>query len=141
MDHSHTTSQPSRPTGATAAVLDSDILLELAREPFGKQFPNSDPSLLREGPVPQMIFAVDRGNGCVVNNEGVGSIADEDDNVKAFFSYGTSWVEVILYLHLLNEAVTTTRIDLADGIRQGGARLDSNHWQWFNRFDKDNSNP
>ena len=129
----------TRSVGAIAVKLDANTLLEKARGEFAKQFPDADAALLTHGPLPQMHFAVDRGNAAVVNREGVGAIADENDTIEVYFSYGTTWVPVVLPLSHIGYATTHDRIDLAEGIRSFGSRLDANHYRWFSRYDKDNS--
>lgn len=129
----------TRTLGAIAVKLDPEILLVSAREEFAGQFPEADATHLTNGPLPQMLFAVDRGNGCVVNGEGVGAIANEDDQIEVHFSYGMTWVPVLMPMSKINDAATEERIDLAEGIRTFGSRLDVNHLRWFNRYDADNS--
>ncbi|GAA1892088.1 hypothetical protein GCM10009715_42010 [Paeniglutamicibacter psychrophenolicus] len=129
----------ARPTGAIGIKLDKEILLTAAREVFTALHPDADAGQLSHGPLPQMLIAVDRGNGAVVNGEGVGSIANEDGSVDVHFSYGFTWLPIGLALDQINKAATDKRIDLAEGIRTFGARLDANHRQWFRRCDADNS--
>lgn len=129
----------SRPTGAIAVKLDAEILLAKARAEFAKQFPEADAAQLSHGPQPQMHFAVDRGNAAVVNGEGVGYVATENDTIEVYFSYADTWVPVVLPLSHIGHATTHDRIDLAEGIRTFGSRLDVNHLIWFNRYDADNS--
>ena len=129
----------TRPAGAIAIKLDPEILLESAREEFADQNPEANPTHLTHGPLPQMLLAVDRGTGSVVNGEGVGAIANESDYIEVYFGYGMEWVPVMLPLSKVGNAATEQRIDLADGIRTFGSRLDVNHFRWFNRYDPDNS--
>lgn len=130
----------TRPAGAVGIKLDAEILLAAAREEFAAQYPeHPDAAQLTHGPLPQMLIAVDRGTGCVVNAEGVGGIADEDGRVEVHFSYGFTWLPVLLTLEKIGTAAGDERIDLADGIRTFGSRLDVNHSLWFNRYDADNS--
>ncbi|MGA7204500.1 MAG: hypothetical protein WBX27_07735 [Specibacter sp.] len=129
----------TRPAGAIGTKLDAEILLAAAREEFAAQYPEADAAQLTHGPLPQMLIAVDRGIGCVVNGEGVGGVADEDGRVEVHFSYGFTWLPVRLTLEKIGTAAGDERVDLADGIRTFGSRLDVNHSLWFNRYDADNS--
>lgn len=129
----------TRPAGAIGIKLDAEILLAVARDEFAAQNPEADPALLTHGPQPQMLIAVDRGTGCVVNGEGVGAVADENDQIEVYFSYGFTWTPVQLSLEKIGAAAGEERIDLAEGIRTFGSRLDVNHRVWFNRYDADNS--
>lgn len=129
----------TRPAGAIGITLDAEILLAAGREAFTTQEPEADAALLTNGPLPQMLIAVDRGTGCVVNGEGVGAIADENNEIKVYFSYGFTWLPVRLSLEKIGAAAGDERIDLADGIRTFGSRLDVNHLLWFDRYDADNS--
>ena len=124
-----------RKLGAIAVTLDPTILLTAARAKFAIAHPEAEPTLLNNGPLPQMLFPVNRGEAAIVNNEGVGSIADEDDNIQVTFTYGYQWLEVTLTLDEINQAATDEKIDLADGIRTFGSRLDSNHYNWFSKYD------
>lgn len=129
----------TRPAGAIGIKLDAEILLAAAREEFANQHPEADAAQLAHGPLPQMLIAVDRGTGCVVNGEGVGAIADENNRIEVHFSYGFTWLPVPLTLDQIGAAAGDERIDLADGIRTFGSRLDVNHHLWFSRYDADNS--
>lgn len=131
----------TRPAGAVGIKLDADILLQEARAVVATQYPEAKPSHLTHGPLPQMLIAVDRGTGCVVNGEGVGAVADEADGIEVHFSYGFTWLPVRLPLDRIGMAAGDERIDLAEGIRTFGSRLDVNHMLWFNRYDADNSTP
>lgn len=123
----------TRPTGALTTVLDPEALLVAAREQLRVQYPGSDPAVLRNGPLPQMLFTVDHGEAAVVNGEGVGAVADEHDIVDVWFSYGYEWIKIALTLPTIADAFTGDEIDLADGIRTFGARLDANHYRWYAR--------
>ena len=129
----------SRTAGAIAIKLDPEVLLAAGREAFAELNPEADAALLTHGPLPQMLFAVDRGTGAVVNGEGVGAVADETDHIEVYFCYGMTWTPVPMAMVKVGDAATEERIDLADGIRTFGSRLDVNHLRWFNRYDADNS--
>lgn len=125
----------NRPAGAVALVLDPEQLLERGRDAFATQYPDEAPDLLNHGPLPQMMFAVDRGNHAIVNGEGVGSVADDTDQISVHFTYGMSIISIQLTLDAVATAVTEEKIDLRDGIRVFGDRLDSNHYRWYSRYD------
>ncbi|WP_271986648.1 hypothetical protein [Pseudoclavibacter terrae] len=126
-----------RPTGAVAVKLDADILLNRARAAQAARDPRFVPEALTHGPRPQMLIAVDRGNAAVVNGEGVGEVEQDDDRIDVWFTHEGFWDTVELTLEDLNEAATEETIDLADGIRRFGDRLDLNHHSWFGRYDRD----
>lgn len=126
----------TRPTGAIAKKIDADALLAVGRAALVAKHPDADPSHLTHGPQPQMMLAVDRGNAAIVNGEGVGAIANENGIIEAYFCYGMTWTPLELELEKVSGTVTDEEIDLAEGIRTFGSRLDSNHHQWFTRYDK-----
>ena len=128
----------TRPLGAIATILDNDSLLAAGRRHFEAQYPGNDPQHLQHGPTPQMLFCTGHGNATIVNSEGVGNIADENDTIKVWFTYGYELLPVTLPLHEeIATTVTEERIDLAHGIRTFGIRLDSNHYRWFEQYDYD----
>ena len=135
-----TTRRDNRPTGAIARVLDPEALLAAAREVLAEQYPATDqhpaadPAQLTHGQLPQMLFSVDRNEAAIVCGEGTGYIANDDDTIKVLFSYGFNWIPVRLTLEQVGHAVTEETIDLADGIRVFGDRLDANHFGWFRRY-------
>ena len=129
-----TTSTSTRPRGASAVVLDPDALLAAARAKFGGTVHH-----LTHGPQPQMLIPVNRGEAAVVNGEGVGEIADESNEIEVYFDYGFQLTTVKLSVDEIALADTGERIDLADGIRVFGARLNANHRIWFRKYDQDNS--
>ena len=129
-----TTSTSTRPRGASAVVLDPETLLAAARAKFRSTIDH-----LGHGPQPQMLIPVHRGEAAVVNGEGVGEIADEADEIDVYFAYGFQLTTVKLSLEEIALADTGERIDLADGIRVFGSRLDANHRIWFRKYDQDNS--
>ncbi|MGP5022494.1 hypothetical protein ACTXIU_12995 [Glutamicibacter arilaitensis] len=123
-----------RQRGAIAKTIDNDALLVLGRKALAEQYPTElADHLYTFGN--QMIFTVDHGNPAVVNQEGVGNIATENGKVAICFSYMMSIIELDIDLGELGGAVTETEIDLADGIRTFGSRLDVNHGIWFSRYD------
>ncbi|MFJ4167792.1 hypothetical protein ACIPY5_19745 [Microbacterium sp. NPDC089698] len=123
----------TRPAGALTTVLDPEALLAAAQEQLPLQYPGWDPAVLGDGPLPQMILTVDRGEAAVVNGEGVGAIADEHGIVDVWFTYGFNLIRIALTLPTIAAAFTGEEIDLADGIRTFGGRLDANHYRWYAR--------
>ncbi|MGO2520130.1 MAG: hypothetical protein ACTH8F_08410 [Microbacterium sp.] len=130
-----TTKTNTRPTGAIARILDADALLAKGRDAYVRTYQDANPADLQPGPLPQMILAVDRGNPAIVNGEGVGSIATEEDLIEVYFSNGFSIFPLELTLTDVAHAVSDDTIDLADGIRTFGGRLDANHHRWYSRYD------
>lgn len=122
-----------RPAGALATVLNAEALLAAACEQLPLQYPGSDPAALRHGPLPQMLLTVDLGDAAIVNNEGVGAVADEHGIIDVWFTYGLELIKIALPLSTIVTAFTGEEIDLADGIRTFGARLDANHYRWHAR--------
>ena len=120
----------TRITGARALVLDNDALIALARKSLERDgIPTEG---MTHGPAPQMIFTVAEGTA-IVNNEGVGAIA-EGDTIAVYFSDNFQWFPVDLKVaDVIETAGTSETIDLADGIRTFGARLDANHANWRSR--------
>lgn len=126
----------TRPTGAIASVLDETALLDAARAALATERPDAAPELLGSGPTPQMLMAVDHGVPAVINREGVGALA-ENDAVDVYFEYALTWMPIRLNLEAVAHAATDETIDLAEGIRTFGDRLDSNHAGWHRRYDTD----
>lgn len=127
--------ESNRPTGAIARVLDEERLLEIGKQYAVQEYPELKARDLNHGPLPQMIFGVDRGKAAaIVNTEGVGSVQDENNHVDVYFRSDYTIFPVRIPLDALTDAVTETTIDLADGIRTFGARLDSNHYTWFRQY-------
>lgn len=129
------TTASTRRRGAIATILDHDALLNAARAVVTDQHPGAKPANLDHGPLPQMLIPVNRGEIAVINNEGVGDIATEDDTIHITFSYGYQFITVALTTDTIATAATTQTIDLADGIRTFGSRLDANHYTWHSRYD------
>ncbi|MBP2437874.1 hypothetical protein [Microbacterium amylolyticum] len=132
-----TTNTPTgtRPRGAIAHIIDPNTLLYIGRTTFAQAHPDYDAQALRHGPTPQMLLTVNRGELAVINSEGVGHIADDDDTVEVCFTHSMSIIRVRIDLGKLAAAVTDETIDIADGIRTFGSRLDDNHHIWFRRYD------
>jgi len=129
----------TRQRGAIATVLDPETLLHAGRAALADQYPDYDPARLEKCLAPQMLLPVDRGEAAVVNTEGVGGISREDGTVNVWFGYrlGFERFPISISLEALAAAVTEEHIDIADGIRVFGARLDTNHALWFRRYDKE----
>lgn len=122
-----------RMTGATTTILDSEALLSAARTVLTAQDPALDLSRLSSELGPQMLFAVDGGAAAVVNVEGVGEVA-EGDTIAVYFTEGFGVFPVALPVDAVAASATKETIDLADGIRTFGSRLDSNHRRWRSRY-------
>ena len=130
----------SRPTGAIARVLSANALLEAGRKHYVEEYPNANPANLGHGPTPHMLIAVDRGVGAVINREGVGDrFNHETETVDVYFSNGYSVFPLALTLDEIGYAATDELIDLAEGIRSFGARLDSNHHTWYSAYDHEHT--
>ena len=125
----------TRPTGAVGIELDRETLLAAGRAQLEAQYPDRDPQKLTDGPLPQMLIPVNRGEVAIVNGEGVGCIADEHSIIDVYFGHEYDWIKIALTLDAVNSAATDTTIDLADGIRVFGSRLDVNHYNWYRKFD------
>ena len=123
----------TRRRGATATVLDREMLLVAAREQFPSQYPDfaEEAGGLTHGPGHQMLLETADGLA-VVNSEGVGN-GTVDGTISLHFSYGFTWTPVTLTVEQVEAAKTSETIDLADGIRTFGDRLDSNHFLWWSR--------
>ena len=125
----------TRTLGAVTRVLDAETLLAAARVAFTRQYPGEDAARLTHGPLPQMIFAVDRGkSAAIVNTEGVGNIENEDDTIDVCFSHCMSRITVTLTLEEVANAISDETIDLADGIRTFGDRLEVNFHTWRSKY-------
>ena len=111
----------TRTTGARAHVLNSEALLALAQETLQRD--NIPTAGVAHGPTPQMLFTVEEGPA-IVNNEGVGAVA-EDDLIAVYFTDGFQWFPIDLNLtEVIETTGTSETIDLAEGIRSFGSRLD-----------------
>lgn len=122
-----------RMTGATTTILDSKALLSAARTVLTAQDPTLDLSRLSSDLGPQMLFAVEGGAAAVVNVEGVGEVAN-GDTIAVYFTEGFGVFPVTLPVDAVAAAGSEETIDLADGIRTFGPRLDGNHRHWRGRY-------
>lgn len=123
----------TRPTGALAQVIDPTRLLELGRTAYLTQHPDAAPAALSHGPIPQMLLAIDENTlHAVVNSEGVGAIID-NDTIDVFFTADMTRLPLAIPFDEIRTALTDETIDIADGIRTFGARLDNNHALWHRR--------
>lgn len=127
----------TRKRGAIATVLNPEVLVKLGRKVLVDQYgPEEVESMqLGPGPTPQMMLTVDHKTAAIVNSEGVGHIEGENGKIAVELSTPFSFFPVEIDLGDLGEAATDQEIDLADGIRTFGSRLDSNHHQWFSRYE------
>ena len=133
-------STTTRRTGAIARILSAEALLEAGRKHYVEEYPDANPADLGHGPTPHMLIAVDRGLGAVVNREGVGDrFNHETETVDVYFSNGYSVFPLALSIDEIAYAATDDLIDLAEGIRTFGARLDSNHATWFHAYDPEHT--
>lgn len=121
--------------GAVASVLNSEALLAAGRAAYAEEHPGVDAAaLVDHGPLPQMTFTADGDLVAVVNGEGVGGIGTDGVTVDVWFSVGGMWDTLPIRLSAIAEATEHETIDLADGIRHFGARLDANHCLWRDRY-------
>lgn len=116
----------NRNRGAFATILNEDTLVAHANS----LLPNDDP-LKFSGFGRQMLLDTNDGPA-VINGEGVGNIPQKD-TIAVFLSYGMTLTPVDLPVSVIEAAKTDEKIDLADGIRVFGARLDANHHEWYSR--------
>lgn len=125
------TSTTNRKRGAIAAVLDTDALVVATRAALTATDSTLDVSQVHvDRMAPHMLIESKDGRAAVVNVEGVGAFEDEGTvTVWATEGFGSFPVEVPVTA--IVEAATDEEIDLADGIRTFGARLDSNHHLWW----------
>jgi|GEM_PF-3775358 len=122
-----------RPAGAIADTLNPHTLLELGRAALLKAHPDAAPNALTHGPTPQMLITVEDDALAVVNGEGVGTVAN-GDTVEVYFAYGMTYLPLQIPTEKLRTAITSEMVDLADGIRTFGIRLDVNHGFWLRRY-------
>lgn len=121
--------------GAVASRLNPAVLLNAGRAAYGEAHPGVDAAaLVEDGPLPQMTFTADGDRVAVVNGEGVGSVSTDGSTVDVWFTVGAMWDTLPIPLSAIAEATDTETIDLADGIRNFGARLDGNHHEWRARY-------
>ena len=120
-----------RERGALGYVLDKDKLTEALRRVTG-----IDTAQAWGNPV--LVYGEDK-SWAVVNTEGVGGKADDYDTpARVWFDRVTpeGYISVQLEDELvpfndIQECVTDEQVDLADHIREFGARLDNNHAIWY----------
>lgn len=121
----------NRQRGTIVTVLDQDILVRYANEHF-----TDDTNLkFRPGFARQMLLLTEDGPA-VINTEGLGYVL-AGDAVAVILEYGMSLTDVDVPLDLIEAAKTDEHIDLADGIRIFGDRLDQNHDLWCARAQSD----
>lgn len=116
----------SRKRGAIASVLDMDVLVRHANEQIA-----DDESTLKfhtENGT-RMLLETEVGPA-VLDSEGVGYERD-GNTITVNLCYGITMTPVDLPLAVIEKAKTDQRIDIADGIRTFGDRLDANHQTWF----------
>lgn len=124
----------NRPREAEAFLLDNDALIRAARPVCAEMGGNPDhlTSIYT-----QMLLAVERGLPAIVNSEGVGAILSEADTIGVYLAAQMSIVRIDIPLDALSDAVTDEVIDLADGIRSFGPRLEANFHRWHRAYDHD----
>lgn len=113
-----------RQRGAIATILDDEVLNRYANEKAGGK-----PPVYQGGIFRQMFLETTQGPA-VINSDGVGLTADEGE-IIVYLSSAFGIDAVPIPLSIIEKAKTEERIDLADGIRVFGDRLDSNHYTWF----------
>lgn len=127
---------PTRQRDVTALALDPEALLELGRAAYVATYGEAaDPAILRNAPLPQMLAHDAEGTVSVINGEGVGCTATAEGTVGVYFDNGGTWFALDLAVEdVLHSTGEQTPIDLADGIRTFGARLDANFSNWRYRL-------
>src|SRR5699024_11254265 len=80
-----------------------------------------------------VLVAVSDNKAAVLNSEGVGT-KETDGTVGVFIETGLQVDRVDIPVDRIVAAMTCETVDLADAIRVFGARLDSNHHQWFTAY-------
>lgn len=124
------TRDDGRRPGRFGSVLDPDALLAAGRAAYLAEHPDADPALIAHGPGPQVIFTTDADHApAVVNGEGLGALAD-GDTVAVWLTVYATWTAVDVPVRDVHLATTAEVVDLADSIREGGARLNENHATW-----------
>lgn len=130
------TPQSDRRRGAIATILDPDVLLDAARDilpTIREDFPPIRLAEIEMDDRLQMLIAVDDNTPAVVNLEGVGCI-ETNGTIGVYICSVLERIRVNIPTATILAAITDRTIDLADGIRTFGARLDSNHHQWYSRY-------
>lgn len=129
--------QQGRPLGAIAHRLDSAKLVEAAREVLRSSSSKYSPAhieAIRESHnADHVLVAVDNNRAAVINSKGVGT-KEADGTVGIFVDTGFQVERVDIPVGKIATAMTRQTVDLADAIRIFGARLDSNHHQWFTAY-------
>lgn len=123
----------ARPRGVLLTLLDTDaILAELPPSEDGRK-----PSL---GFTPYAYAEAPDGDVYVICSEGVGWLVPNDGleldiylNLPGFIAVFPEW-RVTLSPTEVREYATGETVDLADHVRQFGARLESNFWGWYRRL-------
>lgn len=122
--------------GATAHIIDGDLLTPTARKILAKTRPELPPMLIDTVNVEkrkQFVIAVGENTLAVVNDEGVGCFA-KNGTIGIWVCAAFERILIDVPVDDIVAATTDETIDLADGIRLFGARLDSNHYQWFTAY-------
>lgn len=123
----------TREYGVLVPQLDNERLLELGKRVAREAYPGEDLAALQVAHQPQMLVTIP-GPGlaktAVVNREGVGHI-EKDRTVAVYFTHHYTTFALDLPLEEVQACWDcTTIIDLADGIRTFGARLEVNFYRW-----------
>lgn len=122
----------NRKRGAIATVLDMDVLVRHANEQIAG---DESPLRFHAESDRRMLLETEEGLG-VIDGEGVG-YDSEGDQITVNLCYGITLTPVDLPLSIIEEAKTDERIDIADGIRVFGDRLEANHYLWYSRTKRD----
>ena len=123
----------TRYRGAVVTVLDGEKLLTAARAEAASQYPDMRPESLHSI-YQQMLMVTSGGRHAVVNSEGVGS-REEDGRLSVWLVADMTVMPVEVSVPAVLAARTAEAIDLADGIRTFGIRLDVNHGLWAREYD------
>jgi hypothetical protein len=125
-----------RPRGAMAHILDSAKLVEAAREVLraeGEYSPLLIAAIQEDHNDDHLLIAVGDNQAAVLNSEGVGT-KEADGTVGVFVDVGFDRICVDVPVDKIAESMTCLTVDLAQAIRVFGARLDSNHFQWYSAY-------
>lgn len=125
-----------RPLGAIAHIIDGDALTPIARKILAATRPELSPMLIDTVNVEkreQYLIAIEDNRPAVVNDEGVGCFATEG-TIGMWVCAAFERILIDVPTDDVVAATTDETIDLADGIRMFGARLDSNHFQWYTTY-------
>ena len=125
-----------RPRGAVAHILDGTQLAAAARKVLTETRPDLAAMLIDTVTVEhdgKLLIAVDDNRPAVLDREGVGCFAkDGTIGVLVEADFNVFWVDIPT--EAIAAAITPEAVDLADAIRVFGARLDSNHFQWYSAY-------